>query len=626
MDIPAPEPAAPQSERAGPAQGADDYPPIGDYAVIGDCRTAALVSRAGSIDWLCLPHFSGASVFAAILDRRRGGSFAVRPSGPFSAQRRYVDDTNVLETTFQTPTGVLRLTDLMALPASDGGGLEPKREVLRIAECLSGEVEIAAHYEPRPGFAATPVRLRRCGRLGWTCMWGCELLLLNADMPLQPRDASTLTGRATLRAGERRHFSLAYVRDDIAIVPLLGAAAEKRLDHTVDWWRRWAARCTYRGPWRRQVIRSALTLKLLTFSLSGAVVAAPTTSLPEAIGGSRNWDYRYCWLRDASLTLEAFVDLGYQDEGAAFLGWLLRATRLTQPELQVLYDVYGEAVVPERELDHLEGHRCSRPVRVGNGAWHQLQLDVYGAVVLAAAAFVRRGGRLDYAQRRLLAAFGDVVCRKWRRPDHGIWEVRGEPRHYTYSKLMCWAALDCLTRLAEQGHLPVPRDRFRNERAAIRATIDSRSFSRELDSYVGIFDSRELDASLLLMPRYGYLGADHPRMRSTFEHIRGSLEDNGLYHRYTPEFDPLGRESAFGICSFWAVDYLHRAGRHDEAARAFERLLAAANDLGLYAEEIEVASDALVGNFPQGFTHIGLINAALTMTGWTGRALQERSP
>ncbi|MCW8193778.1 glycoside hydrolase family 15 protein [Proteobacteria bacterium 005FR1] len=604
------------SASAGKAR--DTWPAIGDYGLIGDSRTAALVGLDGGIDWLCLPNFSGPAFFARLLDRQRGGYFQVRPAHPSQrrADQTYVADSNVLETRFRSGTGVaLRLTDAMTIPPSAAAEqLRPQRELLRKVEALE-DTEIEIIFEPRPDYARARTALRRYGKLGWTCSYRDHFLLLHTDLPVElTEDRQSVRAIVRLQRGERRFLSLSYVRRDIGIILPLGNSAEQRLIETRDWWRDWSSHCRYQGPYREAVLRSALTLKLLTFCLSGAVVAAPTTSLPEAVGSSRNWDYRYCWLRDASLTLDAFVDLGYHSEADEFIGWLLYTTALSRPKLQVLYDVYGESRIPEHSLESLQGYRDSRPVRIGNAAWRQTQLDVYGMVVMAAADYVRAGGRISRDGRKMLLGFGKLVCQLWRDPDHGLWEARGRKRHHTHSKVTCWAALNSLLALAEERHLQVPEDGFRGELSAIRDAIEAKGFDRELNSYTDTFDSNEPDASLLLMPRFGYLPPDDPRMLGTIRYILDKLSSGPLLYRYPPGSDELaGKEAPFGICSFWAVEALARAGRVEEATERFEQLLEHANHLGLYSEEISADTGEAIGNFPQAFTHVGLINAALSL-------------
>ncbi|HZH52869.1 MAG TPA: glycoside hydrolase family 15 protein [Microvirga sp.] len=589
-------------------------PEIGDYAIIGDCRTAALVSRTGSIDWLCLPHFSAPSLFAALLDRERGGTFALHPSQEFEASRRYLPGTPILETTFRTGSGTARVIDLM--PVGDGpSDLAPMREILRIVEGVEGEVMLDIRFKPRPDYARRRIRIRSRGALGWACAWGDELCLLASDagLSLAPDEAS-VTGRIKVRAGDSLCFSLTYTKGDVGVVAPLGEPARDRLRRTIRWWSDWIDRCAYDGSYKEAVRRSAITLKLMTFALSGAVIAAPTASLPEAVGADRNWDYRYCWLRDAALTVRAFTGLGYRAEAASFLQWLLHATRLTWPKLQIMYDVYGRTNLTEEELGHLAGYCGSRPVRIGNGAHAQLQLDVYGEVVSAAYYFVQSGGQLQADEAKLLAGFGETVRRHWREPDHGIWESRGAKRQFTFSKVMCWAALDGLVKLHEKGCVRVDAEGLRRERDAIAAVIESRGFSERIGSYAGELDGNRLDAALLLMGCIGYKDPCHPRMRATVDRIRERLGCNGLLYRYEKGTDGMDApEGAFGICSFWAVDNLAKRGDVAAAAGTFEHVLSYANDVGLFAEEIDVATGAALGNFPQAFTHVGLINAAMAL-------------
>jgi GH15 family glucan-1,4-alpha-glucosidase len=596
---------------------------IGDYAAIGDCRSAALVSRDGSLEWLCLPDFSSPSLFGALLHRplvrdaaadaefhESGGHFRIGPLTQAVTSRRYLPDSNVLETTFRTGDGVIRLVDQLTIPA--GRQLQPMREVLRLVEGVEGQVPVGVEIDPRPDYGRKVPALHARGPKRWVWTWGNECAHLHTDFALNAQ-AGRLAGERVVGAGDRLWCSLGYTKSDIAVLVPLGAAARQRLDDTVGWWRMWVARARYAGPYRDAVARSALALKLLTYALSGAVVAAPSTSLPEAIHADRNWDYRYCWLRDAALTMRALVGLGLLDEARAFFDWMLHATRRTWPELQVLYDVYGRTRLDESQLDHWEGFCDSRPVRIGNAAHTQLQLDVYGAVCFAAREFVNATGTLAADEARLLRGFGATVCRQWRSPDHGIWEIRGEPRHYTFSKVMCWTALDALLDLSARGRLSLPAE-VQGARDALRGLIEQRGFHAGLGAYAAVLDDDRVDASLLLAGCLGYADPGSERMRGTFARVHERLARNGLLLRYESGFDGIAApEGAFGICSFWAIDNLARRGDRHEAHRAFQHVLGFANDVGLFAEEIEPASGALLGNFPQAYTHVGLINAALAL-------------
>jgi GH15 family glucan-1,4-alpha-glucosidase len=552
-----------------------------------------------------------------LLDPERGGRFAIRPDSTLEATRRYVDHTNVLETTFRTPSGVVRLTDLMpvAPEAEKRRGLWPAGEILRRIECTEGVAHVAVRYCPRPDYARKLARLRQHPTLGLRLTHGARLATLRTDFPLTlDAQAHEAHAHVSLRAGERRYMSLTLSDSEPAVIPALGREAERRIESSLGWWRAWSARCAYDGRYRAAVVRSALALKLLTFAPSGAVVAAPTTSLPETPGGERNWDYRYCWLRDASLTLQVLFDLGYREEAESYVSWLLHTTRITWPKLRVLYDVYGSPDLPERHLAHLEGFAGSRPVRIGNEAAGQLQLDIYGEVLDAVYEFVLRGGRLDHTTARMLVGLGRTVCACWQAPDEGIWEVRSGRRHHTFSKAMCWVALDRLIRLHDARQLRAPCERFARTRDEIRERIEAGGFSEALGSYVAVLDGEELDASLLLLGRYGYADPRSPRMLGTLDALRGRLGRNALMFRYLEAQDGLPPgEGTFGACAFWAVRGLATAGRLQEAMRAFEELLDHANDVGLFAEEIDVVDGSLLGNFPQAFTHVALVDAALTL-------------
>jgi GH15 family glucan-1,4-alpha-glucosidase len=588
---------------------------IGDHAVIGDCRSAALVARDGTIDWLCWPRFDSPSLFGALLDPH-AGRWRIAPAGPFRAERRYVEATNVLETTFTAGAGVLRLTDLMPVASEEEkrDAFFPDHQLLRQVECAGGEVEVEMVLDPRPAFATRPARLRQAGRLGLRIETGAALVLLRTDLPVTVDADGPVRARARLRPGEVVHASLTLDDEWPAVAPPLGEAARATVERSVRWWRGWSSALAYGGPRREAVLRSALALKLLAYAPSGAIVAAPTTSLPERVGGDLNWDYRFCWLRDAALTTRALFGLGFAAEAEAFLGWLLHATRLTRPELRILYDVYGNRPEPERTLDHLAGHRGSRPVRVGNAAVDQLQLDVYGEVVDAAAQFVRHGGAFDGETQRMLRDFGTYVCRSWQAPDEGIWELRSGRAHHTHSRLLCWTALDRLVELHARGHLAgAPVERFRANRGLIRRELEERAWNPALGSYVSRLDGDDLDASLLLLAWYGFEEPGSERMRRTYARVRERLGAGGpLLYRYRGTDSP--GEGAFGICSFWGAELLALGcGDAGEALAAFEALVALGNDVGLFAEEIDPGSGEGLGNFPQAFTHVGLINAAISL-------------
>jgi GH15 family glucan-1,4-alpha-glucosidase len=590
-------------------------PAIGDHAVVGDGRSAALVTRRGCIDWLCWPRFDSEAVFARLLDPA-GGHFTITPADGWPCARRYLPGTNVLETRFESAAGVLVLFDHMPLNDAEaiGDGLIAERELLRIARCERGEVELDVVLDPRPGFGRRKARWHDEGQLGLHLVSGRELFVFRSEPRLPLAAGGGVRSRLRLRAGEAARFSFSHASESPAVLPPLGEVAEERLASTVRAWRRWSARSTYRGPFQEAVRRSALALKLLAHTPSGAIVAAATTSLPERLGGPLNWDYRYCWLRDASLTVRALFGLGHADEAEAFLGWLLHSTRLTRPALGVLYDVYGRRPPSERELG-LAGYRGSRPVRLGNAARDQIQLDVYGEVLDAAAQLVRSEGELDHETARMLVGFGDHVCRHWREPDDGIWEPRGGERvHHTHSKVLCWAALDRLLTLATRGHLPGARTEvLARERAALREVIERDGFSEALHSYTCTLGGHDVDAALLQLPWYGYVPASAPRMRATYRRIEKDLAaGRGLLYRELRE--PARREGAFGVCGFWAAEYLALGGgTAAEAEARIGALLATANDVGLFAEEVDPASGEPLGNFPQAFTHIGLVNACLTL-------------
>jgi GH15 family glucan-1,4-alpha-glucosidase len=591
-------------------------PKILDYAIVGDGRSAALVSRDGAVDWLCWPRFDSPSLFAAILDRKLGGAWSIQPTLPAGSERRYIDDTNVLETRFHCNTGVVRLTDFM--PAISEGEkrrmLLPEHELLRRAEVEAGQVEMHVRFDPRPDYGRAKITIRDATVFGLRIGIGSGLVTLTSDTHLDPSPEGGVAARITLRAGESINFSLTFARDGPAVLPPLGELVLRKLALTTEWWRGWSSLVTYSGRYRDQVVRSALALKLMLYAPSGAVVAAPTTSLPERIGGDRNWDYRLCWLRDAAFTARALFGLGYQDEGEAFVSWLLHATRLTRPELRVVYDVYGNRAAKESELSHLQGYAHSRPVRIGNAAREQLQLDVYGEVVEAVTHFLSGGRTLDRETQKMLRQFGTYVCRHWQEPDNGIWESRGRRQQYTHSRLLCWVALDRLLKMHSDSQCHgLPVDEFRKHRDELRHELQERAWNQKLESYTQILDGDTVDATVLLMAFHEFEKASSRRMQRTFQSVEKQLGAGpGLLYRNEQPFED--REGAFAMCSFWISEFLARGGGSLEAAhKAFDKTLGYANDVGLFAEEIDPHTGDGLGNFPQAFTHVGLINAALSL-------------
>ena len=584
------------------------FPAIGDYAIVGDCRSAALISKRGSLDWLCWPRFDSPSIFAALLDRKRGGHWSISPTGSYSVQRRYIPNTNVLETRFVTSRGIAVLTDLM--PVRENSTMVPDHEVIRRLTCVSGEMEIEVVFSPRVHYGEDSPKLRQYGELGLRMDSGRGVYWLRSSIPLRIHGSSAM-GRLVVRAGESAFFSFSYAQNAPSVLPPFEQIPH-RIEICVKWWRDWTAQAQYDGDFHDEVIRSALALKLLAFSLSGAIIAAPTTSLPERIGADLNWDYRFCWLRDAALTVRALLELGYWEEAMHFLDWSVHATRLTRPQLRILYDVYGNQAPKERELSKLDGYKGSRPVRIGNAARDQLQLDVYGEVIDAVAQYAFRGGKLDREMQKALASWGNYVVKHWQLPDEGIWEPRNGRAPHTHSRLLCWTALDRLINLCAQGKLRgVNVEEYKQQCALIHDEIVERAWNERMQSYVSVLDGDQLDASLLLLSWYGFEKADSPRMQSTYRAIRQSLgTKDGLLYRY--KTDPP--EGTFAICSFWEAEFLALGGGTiREAGSLLTQLNRYRNDVGLYGEEIDAQNGAALGNFPQAFTHVGLIGAALSL-------------
>ena len=585
------------------------YVPIADYAAIGDARTVALVARDGSVDWLCLPDLDSPSVFAAVLDAERGGRFELRPDVPAQAQRRYLPDTNVLETTFTTAGGIVRITDAMALPSRELG---PTRELIRQVDGIAGEVPMRWSVTPAFGYGAVPPRIGRRGRVPVAIGPRDALAVCSWDAGEAQIDGDAIFGRFDAVEGGSALIALCAAHREPLVFPRR-EHVQARLKATIAYWRGWAAQRAYDGPWRDAVIRSALALKLLFHAPSGAIAAAATASLPEEIGGERNWDYRFCWVRDSAFTLEALLHLGCPGEAEAFFWWLLHASQLSHPRLRVLYRLDGGERAPERSLE-LHGYRGSRPVRVGNDAAAQTQLDIYGDLLQTALIYTDAGGRLDPETGRRLAGIAELVCRIWHEPDSGIWEVRSRPQHFTHSKMMCWIALDRAVRLSEAGHIPSGRaSAWRREALAIHDFVETRCWSDRLDSYTRHAGADELDASLLLGVLLGYESSAPGRLPATVNALRRELGRGPLLTRYSGDDGLQGTEGAFLCCSFWLADALARVGQLDAAGELMTELTVLAGDVGLYAEEVDPRTNELLGNMPQGLVHLALINAAVSI-------------
>ncbi len=581
---------------------------IEDYALIGNCETAALVARDGSIDWLCLPRFDSPACFAALLGTPEHGRWRIAPAAPEirAARRRYRAGTLVLETDYETDTGAVTVVDCMPIRAKSP-------TVVRVVEGKRGRVAMRLDLVIRFDYGSLVPWVRRTSD-GIRAIGGASALRLRTPIALRGEHFHTVADFEVAR-GQRVPFTLGWY-------PSCGpepAAAEPKtaIATTERWWRRWSRRCTYDGEWREAVVRSLITLKALTYAPTGGLVAAATTSLPERLGGVRNWDYRYCWLRDATFALYALMTGGYVDEARAWRGWLLRAIAGKPSQAQILYGVAGERLLPEWELPWLPGYEGSAPVRVGNAATSQFQLDVLGEIADSLHYARRLGLEADEDAWRVEGNLIEFVESAWRDPDEGIWEGRGPRRPFTHSKVMAWVALDRAVKAVERFGLAGPVERWREVRAAIHDDVCENAFDRELGAFVQSYGSKLLDASLLMIPLVGFLPATDPRMLGTVEAIRKHLTRDGLVARYqtTPELDGLPPgEGAFLACTFWLADNLALQGKHAEARAIFERLLDIRNDVGLLSEEYDPDARRLLGNFPQAFSHVGLINTARNLS------------
>jgi len=604
--------------------------PIADYALVSDCRSAALVSRDGSIDWFCAPRFDSPSLCARLLDDR-GGHWRLGAAGEHRASRRYIDLTMVLETTIETATGTATVVDALALGPDERGhelGTRSPGIVVRRVTVTRGTVDMELDYQPRPEYGLIRPLMSGVDR-GVVGRGGADVLVLSSTVPLHVEGAAA-TGHFSLSDAESAFFALSHSTGwEPVPAPLTAAEMHRLLDQTIASWKSWSElHQHYEGPWRDLVHHSGRVLQALTFQPTGAIVAAPTTSLPETPGGARNWDYRYTWVRDASLTMDALWVAACPDEAYRFFEWMAIAVAshvALGEDLQIMYGVGGERDLSERELPHLSGWRDSRPVRIGNGAWKQRQIDVYGELIGAARALQRYLGDVDDTVKRFLIGAADAAARIWKEKDQGIWEIRGKPRHFLYSKLMCWVALDAAIELAPLLDSGERIGTWTATRDQIRQAILDQGWSERANAFTQSFGSSDLDASSLMLPIVGFLPATDARVRATVSAIAERLTDaRGLVYRYRAQDGLEGDEGTFLLCTFWLAQAQAIIGDVDRATATMEAAIAHANDVGLLAEEVDPASGELLGNFPQAFSHIGLINAAWAISrAGTGEAATD---
>jgi len=592
----------------------DPYPPISAYALLSDCHSGALVSRDGSIDWCAFHRFEARPVFARLLDWEQGGFFRIAPAAEYQVTRRYVPNTNVLETRFETAEGVVTLTDGLVVRVEEG---HPDHRLIRRVHGDSGEVGMRARFEPRFDYGLTTPLIELVDDGLAAAYGGPDALVLQSELEIGVVQGSSCEAEQAVKEGDDLLIALTWcLPQELEPERLPRERILGELEGTLGFWQAWTERCGYHGPYRDEVVRSALVLKGLTNSPTGAIVAAATTSLPEEIGGERNWDYRYSWIRDSALTINALFMLGYTEEARDYVTWLKRTTAGSPKSLQIMYGVGGERFLPEVELKHLEGYRGSRPVRVGNGAAEQFQLDVYGEMLDAAWHFRRNGGEIDDVFWKFLREVGDAVIEAWDKPDSGIWEIRGELRHFVSSKVMAWVALDRLARIAQADDREGDVDAWKKACKAIREAVDEQGVDPATNAFRQYFgDDGRADAANLLIPIVGFVEFDDPRAKATIELVSSELVTDGFVRRYvTDGMDGVGGgEGAFLMCSFWLAECLARGGDEKKGRELFERLVSHCNDVGLLAEEVDASSGELLGNFPQAFSHLGLIQAAIAL-------------
>lgn len=607
------------------------YKPLEDYGLIGNLETCPLVGRDGSIDWCCFPHLESESVFAAILDTEKGGHFSIQPTESFESKQEYVERTNVLQTIFRTEAGTAIVTDFMSPAGEDrpGGAYAPERAIYRKVECIDSAIEIGVKFAPRFDYARAEMSFELIDE-GVVATGNGTRLSLSSPTQLQVTE-DIAHASLSLTEDETAWFVVQYDTHQ----PVDPAACEDVLEQTVEYWREWEHQCEHEedeclfaGPWHDLTVRSELVLKLLTNRETSAIAAAPTTSLPETVGGVRNWDYRFNWIRDAGLTVQALYQLGHIDEATGYFEWCLRQLQagvddsIRQPFYRPLYGLHGRNELDEEILTHLSGYRNSQPVRVGNKAREQHQHDIYGELMLTLHETSRHGETVPADQWDAIQSVVNHVCEVWDEPDMGIWEIRDDPRHFVHSKVMCWVALDRAIDIAVDRGFEAPLDTWRNHRASIRETVLERGFDEEMESFTQAFETDALDAATLRLPVIGFLSFDDPRIQGTIDAVLSELAtDDGLVYRYKTSDGVEGEENPFVMCSFWLIDALTLSGRTEEAWDLFEGVLDYASPLGLFAEEIDPETGEQRGNFPQAFSHLGLINSALYL-----RDVMEEEP
>ena len=589
------------------------YPPIGEYGFISDSHSVALVSRSGSVDWCCMERIDSGSCFGRLLDWEKGGYCSISPRDDAQpAARQYVDGTLVLETTFRTGGGEARLYDCFTLPADKEE--YPYRELLRVVEGVRGHVELDLKVVPRFDYGDVEPWIRQEGVRVYSAIGGNDGLLISSDADIDLAGDHDLEAPIGVHAGERVHLSMQFVLPerldyDPPKVPDV-KELDRRLQETIEWWREWSSNLKFEGPYRPGVLRSAVAIKGLMYNLTGAVAAAPTTSLPERWGGDLNWDYRYSWVRDSFFSVRSLAEIGFEEEADRFRQFIERSAAGNARKLQIMYGVGGERRLTEETLGYLEGYRGAKPVRVGNAASLQLQLDAYGELLELSWRWHLRGNSPDDDYWRFILRLVEMAAERWREPDHGLWEIRGEPRHYVHSKVMCWTALDRGLRLAEEGMRKAPERRWNSTRKEIQEAIESEGYDEESGVFVQSFGGKELDAALLLLPRVGFVDYNDERMVRTTDAIREELDDGGLLKRFRRDD---GEEGAFLACSFWLAECLAHQGRIEEARSVFDCAISTGNDLGLFSEEYDTENAELLGNFPQGLTHLAHITAAIAL-------------